>query len=93
MPPPGIINPPANPAHVGQVEDRMFGVDLSAVRVQTGNGASAANAQLGAQAYTQGSTPLFFGPNGYNQGMTAEMRGLMSHELTHVVQQGGGNGR
>lgn len=93
MAPPNIINPPANPAHVGQVEDRMFGIDLSAVRPQTGNGAAAANAQMGAQAYTQGSTPLFFGPNGYDPGMTAEMRSLMGHELTHVVQQGGGSGR
>ena len=93
MPPPGIINPPSNPAHLPQIEDRMLGVDLSAVRVQTGNGAAAANGQMGAQAYTQGSTPLFFGPGGYNQGMTAEMRGLMGHELTHVVQQGGNGGR
>ncbi|WP_198378111.1 DUF4157 domain-containing protein [Neoroseomonas rubea] len=91
MAPRNIINPPGDPAHVGQVEDRLFGVDLSAVRAQPGNGAGAANAQMGAQAYAQGSTPLFFGPGGYDQGMTAEMRGLMGHELTHVVQQGGGN--
>ena len=93
MPPPGIINPPADPAHLGQVKDRMFGIDLSNVRVQTGAGAAATQAQLGAQAFTQGNTPLFFGPGGYDPAMTASMQPLMGHELTHVVQQGGGNGR
>ncbi|MBP0466106.1 DUF4157 domain-containing protein [Roseomonas sp. PWR1] len=65
--------------------DRMFGVDLSGVRAQPGS------ARLGARAYAQGSKPpLFFGPNGYDRGMTAGMQRLMGHEATHVVQQGGG---
>ena len=85
-PSPTIINPAGNAAQQSQVHDRLsqtFNMNLDGVRPQGGGGAGG----QGAQAFT-GGNPLFFGPKGYDPGMTAEMRQLMAHELTHVTQQG-----
>ena len=85
-PSPTIINPAGNAAQQSQVLDRLaqtFNMNLDGVRPQPGAGGGG----LGAEAFTGGS-PLFFGPKGYDPGMSAEMRQLMAHELTHVTQQG-----
>src|SRR5262245_12926714 len=66
----------------GQIESHL-GADLGRVRVHTdGNAASAADA-MGARAFTHGSD-VFLG-----SGERPSDLGLMAHELTHVVQQGG----
>ncbi|RNC65262.1 MAG: DUF4157 domain-containing protein [Desulfuromonadales bacterium] len=65
-----------------------FGADFSQVRVHTGPEAQEAARALNAQAFTLGSD-IAFGPGRYAPG-TEEGTRLMAHELTHVVQQGGG---
>ncbi|HAG82949.1 MAG TPA: hypothetical protein DCL61_17750 [Cyanobacteria bacterium UBA12227] len=61
-----------------------FGADFSAVRVHTGGEAVQMNRELGAQAFTHGSD-VYFGA-----GKEPGNNELTAHELTHVVQQGGG---
>ncbi len=65
-----------------------FGHDFSGVRVHSGTAAARSAAEIGALAYTVGSDIVFaagrFAP------ATADGRTLLAHELTHVVQQGGG---
>ena len=58
-----------------------FGADLSNVRVHVG----AHVAQLGAEAFTQG-TDVHFAPGRYQPG-TPDGDRLLGHELTHVMQQ------
>lgn len=65
-----------------------FGADFSQVRVHTGPAAEEAASALNAQAFTLGSD-IAFGPGRYAPG-TEKGNRLMAHELTHVVQQGGG---
>jgi outer membrane protein OmpA-like peptidoglycan-associated protein len=60
----------------------QFGTDLSAVRVHTGGQADELNRSVQARAFTVG-TDIFVSGGGYD-------RELLAHELTHVVQQGGG---
>jgi hypothetical protein len=72
---------PLNPAMRSTME-RSFGTDFSGVRVHRGGPANEANRALNARAFTRGSH-LYFG-----QGASPDNRGLMAHELTHVVQQG-----
>lgn len=44
---------------------------------------------LGARAFVEAG-PLYFGPEGYDIGTTAEMRSdFVAHEATHVVQGSG----
>ncbi len=68
--------------------ESRFGTDFSGVRVhsdwQAGNSALALNAR----AYTVGSNIVFAG--GQYAPHTSDGRKLIAHELTHVVQQGGG---
>lgn len=79
--PAGQPLPPAVQADMG----RRFGEPLSNVRVHA-DGAAAASAQsLGAAAYAQGEN-LVFGAGTYNP-QSQQGRGLLAHELTHVVQQ------
>ncbi len=61
-----------------------FGADFSAVRVHTDGEAVQMNQELGAQAFAHGSD-VYFGP-----GKSPGNDELTAHELTHVVQQGGG---
>ncbi|HEY9835305.1 MAG TPA: DUF4157 domain-containing protein, partial [Vampirovibrionales bacterium] len=65
-----------------------FGTDFSGVRVHTNNTADTLNHSLSARAFTTGNN-IFFKQGEYNP---ASSRGqeLLAHELTHVVQQGGG---
>lgn len=71
----------------GEVE-AAFGVSFSPVRIHTGESAAAMSDDLGANAFTHGRDIYFargrFAPE------TREGRHLLAHELTHVVQQGGG---
>lgn len=64
-----------------------FGADFSAVRVHTGGEAVQMNRELGAQAFTHGSD-VYFGA-----GKSPGNNELTAHELTHVVQQTGGQVR
>jgi hypothetical protein len=65
-----------------------FGHDFGGVRVHTGGEAAAMARSLGARAFTTGSD-VFFGAGQYRDD-TDTGRRLLAHELTHVVQQGGG---
>ena len=68
-----------------------FGVDLSAVRIHTDTAASESVRAVNALAYTVGHDVVF------NSGQYAPHsdagRRLLAHELTHVLQQGGGIAR
>lgn len=66
-----------------------FGADFSGVRVHTDGRAASAARQLRARAFTVGRD-VFFGEGQYRP-ESAGGRRLMAHELTHVVQQGGGD--
>lgn len=66
-----------------------FGQDFSGVNVHTGSEANALNQELGARAFTTGRD-IFFSEGEYNPGSQASDQ-LLAHELTHVVQQGGGS--
>jgi hypothetical protein len=65
-----------------------FGYDFSAVRVHTGAVADHLNRTLNARAFTTGAAIVFrqgeYAPDSHSG------RELMAHELTHVLQQGGG---
>jgi len=61
-----------------------FGADFSGVRVHTGGEAVQMNQELGAQAFAHGSD-IYFGA-----GKSPGNNELTAHELTHVVQQTGG---
>jgi hypothetical protein len=64
-----------------------FGADFSAVRVHTGDPAARASRRLNAAAFTVGHE-VFFGRDRFAPG-SVEGRGLIAHELTHTIQQGG----
>jgi len=63
-----------------------LGCDLSEVRMHTDNEADRLSQQLGARAFTTGSD-VFFREGAY-QPESQSGRGLIAHEMTHVVQQG-----
>lgn len=60
-----------------------FGSDFSSVRVHTDGESAALSRSIGAKAFTTGND-IFFGKDA-----TPGDSALLSHELTHVVQQGG----
>jgi hypothetical protein len=66
--------------------ESVFGTDFGDVRVHTDEGAEMLNRAVGAVAFTTGQD-IFFGRGGYDA-HSPEGRGLLAHELTHVVQQG-----
>jgi hypothetical protein len=68
--------------------EQSFGADFSGVRVHTDSEADALNKQLSAHAFTTGQD-VFFRENEYSPGSDSG-RELIAHELTHVVQQTGG---
>lgn len=70
------------------MESRM-GSDFSNVKVHNGPPAVQMNKELGAKAFTVGSN-IFFNEGEYRP-ESAEGKSLLAHELTHVVQQSGGN--
>ncbi|HOY16497.1 MAG TPA: DUF4157 domain-containing protein [Haliscomenobacter sp.] len=79
----GNTLPPALQEQMG----KAFQSDLSNVRVHTDSEATAMSRDLNAQAFTYGQD-IYFNAGKYEPG-TAEGRGLLGHELTHTVQQGG----
>jgi hypothetical protein len=64
-----------------------FGRSFSEVRVHVDTNAAASARAVNALAYTVGSD-IVFGQDRYMPG-TSEGKGLLAHELTHVVQQAG----
>jgi hypothetical protein len=79
---------PLDPATRGFFEPR-FGHDFSRVRVHADNTAEQSAHELNAHAYTVGHH-IVFGAGRFSP-ETEEGRRLLAHELTHVVQQTGGD--
>jgi hypothetical protein len=71
--------------------ETRFGHDFSRVRVHADARAAESARAVGARAYTVGAD-IVFGRGEYTPHTTAG-RMLLAHELTHVVQQGGGSGQ
>lgn len=67
-----------------------FGQDLSGVRIHTDSQAAHSARSIQALAYTVGKDVVF--GSGQFSPQTDAGRGLLAHELTHVVQQGATNG-
>jgi Domain of unknown function (DUF4157) len=63
-----------------------FGYDFSKVRVHTNENAAESSRAVNALAYTVGRNIVF--GRGQFSPQTVEGRRLLSHELTHVIQQG-----
>lgn len=78
---------PLEPALRQDMEQR-FGHDFSRVRVHSGAAAEQSAQDVNANAYTAGHD-VVFGAGRFASG-THEGRRLIAHELTHVVQQDGG---
>lgn len=70
--------------------ERRFGHDFSRVRIHTDTAASLSARDMGAQAYTAGSHIVF--AQGFYSPTTKAGAHLLAHELTHVLQQGSGDG-
>ena len=64
-----------------------FGADFSGVRVHTDSQSDTLNKSIQAKAFTTGSD-IFFSKGAYNPS-SSDGQELLSHELTHVVQQNG----
>jgi hypothetical protein len=75
---------PLDPGVRGEAE-RRFGHDFGNVRVHSGPEASEAAAAVGAPAFTLGRHIVT--QDGLSDPATPEGRTILSHELTHVVQQ------
>jgi|GEM_PF-2796295 len=76
------------PDKIRQGFEDYFQAGLSNVRIHTGQRATNLTRQLSAEAFTHGSD-LYFSPGAYNPGTKSGDR-LLGHELTHVIQQAGG---
>ena len=68
--------------------ESSFGVDFSQVNIHTNDKAVQMNKELGAQAFTHGKD-VYFNKNKFSP-TSKDGKQLLAHELTHVVQQGGG---
>jgi hypothetical protein len=77
-------------APVQQEMSSRFSFDFGHVRVHRDSEAARASELLGARAFTMGSH-IVFGDGTYAP-ETPEGKGLLAHELTHVVQQRGASG-
>lgn len=88
-----VLASPGSPLEPAQRQDmeRRFGHDFSSVRVHAGAQAHDSARSLRALAYTVGND-VVFGAGQYAPDTRAG-RSLIAHELTHVVQQGGGGPR
>ena len=80
---------PLEPGTRDFMESR-FGYDFSRVKVHTDSRAAASSQAIQARAYTAGDN-VVFGSGQYAPHTESGQR-LLAHELTHVVQQGGGQG-
>jgi hypothetical protein len=73
---------------VRQRYERRYGVDLSHVRVFTGEFAEQFNKQRGAYAVTVGATgAILMGGSADKSPLSASGEALLGHELAHVAQQ------
>ena len=79
---------PASYAGRQRIFEESFGRDFSKVRIHTGENANKAAEEMNARAFTLGND-IVFARGEYNPA-SAEGKSLMAHELTHVVQQEGG---
>ncbi|MFM9946759.1 MAG: DUF4157 domain-containing protein [Saprospiraceae bacterium] len=68
--------------------EQGIGADFSGVRIHTDSEAERMNDDIHAQAFTHGQDVYF--NNGKYSPESKEGQRLLAHELTHVVQQGGG---
>jgi hypothetical protein len=71
---------------VADKAEQAMGQDFSNVNVHTDSQADSLSQQLGAKAFTTGND-IFFKSGAYKPSSSEGQR-LISHELTHVVQQG-----
>ena len=74
---------------IRQPMEQAFGADFSGVKIHTDAQSDILNRSISARAFTTGKD-IFFRQGAYNP----ESKGgqeLLAHELTHVVQQGGGS--
>jgi hypothetical protein len=71
--------------HIRTAMEAAFGHDFSDVRVHDDSRAAASSQALGARAYTVGRH-IVFGAEQYDAASSAG-RGLIAHELAHVIQQ------
>jgi hypothetical protein len=85
----GESGSPLAPATRAYFEHRLR-ADLSRVRVHTGSVASASAREIQARAYTTGNHIVF--RSGEYAPQTSGGLHLLAHELTHVLQQAGGQG-
>jgi hypothetical protein len=85
-----VLASPGRPLEHALQQDmeRRFGHDFSIVRIHTGAQAHDSARALHALAYTVGND-VVFGTGQYAPDTRAG-RSLIAHELTHVIQQGGG---
>ncbi len=74
--------------NIRQPMEQAFGSDFSGVKVHTDTQADQLNQSIQARAFTTGQD-VFFRSGEYNPGSLGGQE-LLAHELTHVVQQGGG---
>ena len=83
-----VLRSPGQPldAETRAFMEPRFGHDFSRVRVHADSKAAESARLVGAQAYTVGQD-VVFGTGHYAPGTIAG-RGLLAHELVHVVQQG-----
>ena len=77
------------PAPVRGFFEQRFGYDFGGVRVHHGADASQSALSFGARAYTYGRD-IVFGAGEYAPA-SRQTKGLLAHELAHVVQQGAGH--
>jgi Domain of unknown function (DUF4157)/L,D-transpeptidase catalytic domain/LysM domain len=77
------------PAATRRYMEPRFGQDFSRVRVHTGSLAHRMSVAIGAAAFTR-RNDIFF-RDGRFAPETVSGRHLIAHELTHVIQQGGGS--
>jgi hypothetical protein len=73
-----------------RMED-AFGADFSGVKIHTGPQAARVNDRIQASAFTLGKH-IFF-RDGTPDAASAAGQGLLAHELTHTIQQGGSAAR
>src|SRR5207245_97025 len=85
-----VLRAPGQPldAATRAVMEPRFGHDFSRVRVHSDARAAQSARAVNALAYTVGRD-VVFGANQYTSDTQLGQR-LLAHELTHVVQQGGG---
>lgn len=76
------------PAVTRSFFEPRFGADFSGVRIHTDGEAAQAARSVSARAFTLGRD-LVFGTGQYSPETTSGKQ-LLAHELTHVLQQGGG---